>query len=159
MKDLENDESMTNYLKQQNISNLSYDDLVYDANKTYEEWIEKLKIFANWFRNEFPYYHGSCESCGNVNCNSFAGVMAPSQQEKTYRAGVVETYVCGNCSYFTRFPRFNDVSVVLQTKRGRCGEYSALIVRMLKALKYDTRWVADISDHVSTPCIYDHVHR
>ncbi|CAN0394864.1 unnamed protein product, partial [Hapterophycus canaliculatus] len=40
------------------------------------------------------------------------------------------------------------VSKVLETRRGRCGEYSVLVMRMLEALGYACRWVVDWSDHV-----------
>lgn len=40
------------------------------------------------------------------------------------------------------------MSKVLDTRRGRCGEYSVLMMRMLEALGYACRWVVDWSDHV-----------
>lgn len=40
------------------------------------------------------------------------------------------------------------VSKVLDTRRGRCGEYSVLMMRLLEALGYTCRWVVDWSDHV-----------
>lgn len=149
MRDLKKEDGIVEFLRQQNISNLSYDDLVNKPESSYNETISKLKTFATWFKDQFPYYYGSCENCGSRDNISYSGIMAPTKDEAIFLANVVETYVCGNCSHFTRFPRYNDVEIVLKTKKGRCGEYSALIVRMLKALKYDTRWVADISDHVS----------
>jgi transglutaminase-like putative cysteine protease len=38
---------------------------------------------------------------------------------------------------------------VLDTRRGRCGEYSVLVLHMLQALGYTARWVVDRDDHVS----------
>ena len=38
---------------------------------------------------------------------------------------------------------------VLETRKGRCGEYSVLMMLFLNALKYETRWVVDRDDHVS----------
>eukprot|EP01035_Chromulina_nebulosa_P018931 gene18931-24738_t len=64
-------------------------------------------------------------------------------------------YLCNDCSNITRFPRFNAVAEVLTTRRGRCGEYSALIVRMLDALGYQTRWITDITDHVWAEVLID----
>ena len=40
------------------------------------------------------------------------------------------------------------MSQVLETRRGRCGEYSVLMMLFLDALQYDTRWVVDRDDHV-----------
>lgn len=44
--------------------------------------------------------------------------------------------------------RYVAVSKVLDTRRGRCGEYSVLMMRLLEALGYSCRWVVDWSDHV-----------
>ena len=44
--------------------------------------------------------------------------------------------------------RYVAVSKVLETRRGRCGEYSVLMMRLLEALGYSCRWVVDWSDHV-----------
>lgn len=32
---------------------------------------------------------------------------------------------------------------MLQTRRGRCGEYSRLFFKAMEALNYQTRWVVD----------------
>ena len=48
----------------------------------------------------------------------------------------------------TRFPRYHSMRKVLSTRRGRCGEYSILIMRILEQLGYDSRYVADWQDHV-----------
>ena len=37
---------------------------------------------------------------------------------------------------------------MLETRRGRCGEYSILLMRMLDLLGYQARWVVDWADHV-----------
>ncbi|KAJ1399996.1 hypothetical protein B484DRAFT_406144, partial [Ochromonadaceae sp. CCMP2298] len=39
---------------------------------------------------------------------------------------------------------------VLDTRRGRCGEYSVLMMRFLEGLGYTARWVVDREDHVWT---------
>lgn len=44
--------------------------------------------------------------------------------------------------------RYTAVSKVLDTQRGRCGEYSVLMLRLLEALGYTCRWVVDWADHV-----------
>ncbi len=33
---------------------------------------------------------------------------------------------------------------------GRCGEYSVMIMLMLRALNYQSRWIVDRDDHVIT---------
>lgn len=80
---------------------------------------------------------------------SFVGYVAPSQSERLGNASRTELYRCRSCSAFTRFPRYNKALWVTQTRRGRCGEYSMLLYRMLRALGYKRiRWVVDWADHV-----------
>lgn len=80
---------------------------------------------------------------------SFVGYVAPSQSERLGNASRTELYRCRSCSAFTRFPRYNKALFVTQTRRGRCGEYSMLLYRMLRALGYKRiRWVVDWADHV-----------
>lgn len=50
--------------------------------------------------------------------------------------------------FFPGRGRYVAVSKVLETRRGRCGEYSVLMMRLLEALGYSCRWVVDWSDHV-----------
>ena len=38
---------------------------------------------------------------------------------------------------------------VTETRRGRCGEYSVLMLLFLEGLEYDTRYILDREDHVS----------
>lgn len=80
---------------------------------------------------------------------SFVGYIGPSPAERLGNASRTELYRCRSCSAFTRFPRYNKALWVTQTRRGRCGEYSMLLYRMLRALGYEKiRWVVDWSDHV-----------
>ena len=70
--------------------------------------------------------------------------------EVTGQAARTELYLCSSCNATTRFPRYNDVTRVLNTRQGRCGEYSMLMMRLLQALGYSARWTADKADHVWT---------
>eukprot|EP00985_Skeletonema_marinoi_P022725 scaffold14661_cov207-Skeletonema_marinoi.AAC.2 len=80
---------------------------------------------------------------------SFVGYIGPSSGERLGNASRTELYRCRSCSAFTRFPRYNKALWVTQTRRGRCGEYSMLLYRMLRSLGYEKiRWVVDWADHV-----------
>ncbi len=80
---------------------------------------------------------------------SFVGYIGPSPDEQLGNASRTELYRCRSCSAFTRFPRYNKALWVTRTRRGRCGEYSMLLYRMLRSLGYDKiRWVVDWADHV-----------
>ena len=37
---------------------------------------------------------------------------------------------------------------MLETRRGRCGEYSILMLLFLQVLGYEARWIVDREDHV-----------
>jgi len=131
--------------------------------------LEQLQLFLDWFRSVFPYYHDKCESCG-ASCKedpnpkdstgadieseedddfSFLGYVYPTPSERMGNASRTEIFRCRRCSSFTRFPRYNKALWVASHKRGRCGEYSMLLYRMLRALGYaNSRWVVDWADHV-----------
>ena len=79
---------------------------------------------------------------------TFLGYIYPSDIELKGKASRTELYQCHKCSNFTRFPRFNSAFDIIQSQRGRCGEYSLLLYRFLRALNHDARWVVDWADHV-----------
>lgn len=49
-----------------------------------------------------------------------------------------------------RFPRYNNVWMLLKTRRGRCGEAANLFTCLCRALSYESRYIYDPSDHVWT---------
>jgi hypothetical protein len=81
---------------------------------------------------------------------TFLGYIFPSELELEGKAGRTELYQCHKCQHYTRFPRFNKAQTVWDTQRGRCGEYSMLLYRMLRAMGHvqTARWVVDWADHV-----------
>lgn len=129
------------------------------------------KEFLEWFRGRFPYYYDRCSHCGAsiredvanniITDNSidqakagghktFLGYVYPLDAELKGKASRTELYQCHKCDSFTRFPRFNSAWHVMEHGRGRCGEYSMLLFRMLRALGHEARWVVDWADHVWT---------
>ncbi|XP_065325008.1 peptide-N(4)-(N-acetyl-beta-glucosaminyl)asparagine amidase-like isoform X2 [Gordionus sp. m RMFG-2023] len=52
------------------------------------------------------------------------------------------------CGTIKEFPRFNDPGVLLESRTGRCGEWANCFTLILRALDFETRYVADWSDHV-----------
>jgi hypothetical protein len=79
---------------------------------------------------------------------TFLGYIYPDDEELDGKASRTELYHCHKCHAFTRFPRFNAAQAIIQHKRGRCGEYSTLMYRLLRALGLEARWVVDWADHV-----------
>lgn len=93
-------------------------------------------------------HHEYDEEGENDDHATFLGYMYPSEIELKGKASRTELYHCHKCSSFTRFPRFNSAFDIIQAQRGRCGEYSLLLYRFLRALNHDARWVVDWADHV-----------
>lgn len=80
---------------------------------------------------------------------SCLGYVRPTPSELLGGASRTELYRCRSCLSYTRFPRYNKALWVTTTRRGRCGEYSMLLFRMLRALGYaGVRWCVDWADHV-----------
>ncbi|CAN0154893.1 unnamed protein product [Ectocarpus fasciculatus] len=121
---------------------------VFDSGRPEEETLSSIKTILEWFRQDFPYYYSGCHACGNGDNNTFVGYVHPTADEREFRAGLTEVYLCSSCGHVSRFPRYTAVSKVLDTQRGRCGEYSVLMLRLLEALGYTCRWVVDWADHV-----------
>lgn len=143
------DDVIYSFLKNQNnITGSNWDHYIFNPNDDRETVLKNIKDFAIWFKQQFPYYYDNCLSCGNVRTNIMYGSVYPTQNERSYLAGKTELYSCIKCNSTTRFPRFNEVTKVLETRRGRCGEYSILMLRMLKTLGYNIRYIADWADHV-----------
>lgn len=79
---------------------------------------------------------------------TFIGYIYPNDGELVGKASRTELYQCHACRKFTRFPRFNSAQHVIEHRRGRCGEYSMLLFKFLRALGHEARWVVDWADHV-----------
>ena len=73
----------------------------------------------------------------------------PKWMNRAGRASRTELYLCSRCNTTSRFARYQDVTKVLETRRGRCGEYSVLMMQLLQGLGYTARWIVDREDHVS----------
>lgn len=138
------DDTLDNFLQTQNLTQ----QFAYKTGRDRNETLAILKSFAVWFRQNFPYYYNECQLCDERVNGRYYGKIFPLQSERTFRAGVTELYSCSKCNQTSRFARFNLMTKVLETRRGRCGEYSVLILRMLMRLGYETRWVVDWEDHV-----------
>ena len=107
----------------------------------------ELKQLLRWFKHEFFRWvdRPACEETGQPT--ESAGMGAPTTEERAGGAGRVELYR-GPTGHITRFPRFNDPSVLLRTRRGRCGEWANCFGLVLRACGFESRWVLDVTDHV-----------
>ncbi|XP_030534710.1 peptide-N(4)-(N-acetyl-beta-glucosaminyl)asparagine amidase [Rhodamnia argentea] len=103
-----------------------------------------------WFKRSFSWVNAPpCEGCGSETVAQGSGKPLPS--ELLYGGSRVEIYRC-KCSRITRFPRYNDPMKLLETRRGRCGEWANCFTFYCCAFGYESRLVFDFTDHVWTEC-------
>nr|SVE75132.1 EOG090X06HD [Daphnia dolichocephala] len=109
-----------------------------------------LVELLNWFKEDFFTWFdvAHCKSCNRPMQSAGSGV--PTADDLRYGAHRVEQFNCSLCGARDRFPRYNDPEKLLQTRRGRCGEWANCFTLICRALKYDARYVLDWTDHVWT---------
>ena len=108
-----------------------------------------LELLA-WFKQTFFDWVNApkCDGCGGSM--QAAGMVEPTPQELRWGASRVENYLCGMCRTHTRFPRYNHPEKLLETRKGRCGEWANCFTLCCRATGLDARYVLDWTDHVWT---------
>ncbi|KAJ1489473.1 hypothetical protein T484DRAFT_1615090, partial [Baffinella frigidus] len=102
----------------------------------------------SWFKHRFFKWvnNEACAACGSTSTAN-AGAARPNPQEAQYGAGVVELYKCNQCQATTRFPRYNHPGKLLETRKGRCGEWANCFTACCVAMGFEARHVVDWTDH------------
>ncbi|XP_046874611.1 peptide-N(4)-(N-acetyl-beta-glucosaminyl)asparagine amidase [Hypomesus transpacificus] len=103
-----------------------------------------------WFKQEFFTWVDClpCSRCGGQTQSS--GALAPSADDLRWGAQRVENHFCPACQLSTRFPRYNNPEKLLETRRGRCGEWANCFTLCCRAIGLEARYVWDSTDHVWT---------
>lgn len=106
-----------------------------------------------WFRHEFFTWvtRPKCDACESDSTS--VGSAAPSAEDRLYGAGMVEVYRCnndrgGNCGKMLRFPRYNNAKKLMETRRGRCGEFAQAFALCARTMAFEVR------DVLIYACIY-----
>lgn len=123
-----------------------------DGPDAYEDRL--VRELLRWFKEDFfTWVNKDTCLCGNTDQNKIQqlGVLQPLAEERRYGAGTVEMYKCDVCGKTYRFPRYNDPIKLVQTRKGRCGEFANCFYAVLKALGLvPVRYVWCQEDHVWT---------
>ena len=108
-----------------------------------------LELLA-WFKTEFFKWVDApnCDFCGSATTNQ--GMAAPTADDLRWGANRVENYRCNSCGRQTRFPRYNHPGKLLESRRGRCGEWANCFTLCCRAVGFEARYVLDWTDHVWT---------
>ncbi|XP_065052065.1 peptide-N(4)-(N-acetyl-beta-glucosaminyl)asparagine amidase-like [Rhopilema esculentum] len=124
-----------------------------------DERDELLLLLLAWFKTEFFSWmdQPKCHNCDiPTKCTGHA---PPTEDDRKWGAGVVEEYMCSNCSGRYRFPRYNHPQKLLESRKGRCGEWANCFTACCRAVGFEARYVLDWTDHVWTEVYSEHQKR
>ena len=111
-----------------------------------------VKILLKWYKKEFFTWCNKpiCPGCGqnDKNYKNINYGEKPNSEEKKFLAYRTERYFCNNCNKEVRFARYNKTIKLLETKTGRCSEWSNLFGGILYTCGFKTRLINNFEDHV-----------
>lgn len=123
-------------------------DLIQDG-QSFEQGL--TKVLLKWFKNDFFTWVNAvkCSHCLSEEVD-VVGMVQPTQEDLKYGASRVELHKCRKCSTLIKFPRYNDPLKLLETRKGRCGEWANAFTFIANVMGLEARYVLDLTDHVWT---------
>lgn len=118
---------------------LNYDDFIV---------LELLRYFKHDF---FLWLNSPSCRCGSSEVVQI-GLKPPDPANNPDRISIIEIYQCKKCNQYVGFSRINNPAALLDTRKGRCGEWVNCFLLILTALigegKDRIRYVWNNEDHV-----------
>ncbi|KAM6452750.1 peptide-N(4)-(N-acetyl-beta-glucosaminyl)asparagine amidase isoform 1-T1 [Liasis olivaceus] len=114
-----------------------------------EEDILLLELL-NWFKCSFFEWVNNlrCSKCGGQT--ETKNNLSPNDDDLRWDASRIENHFCNQCQFSNRFPRYNNPEKLLETRRGRCGEWANCFTLCCRAVGFEARYIWDATDHVWT---------
>jgi peptide-N4-(N-acetyl-beta-glucosaminyl)asparagine amidase len=118
------------------------------------------QVLVEWAKRDFLKWVDpvKCAQCGGDTVAMGSGTSSIEEKERG-GAGRVELYKCKKDGSITRFPRYTKLEKLLQTKTGRCGEFAALFMLLLRSLGFRARYIWNSEDHVWNEYYSEHLKR
>lgn len=142
-----------------------YERLEKEGKSNSSDYTDRLvKQLLKWYKEEFFKWvdKPECPKCGNTEQDKIQRVWGGRPHLKEHfegQATIVEQYQCQKCKNIIEFPRYNKASKLLETRRGRCGEWNNCFILLMKSLGLKVRYVWNMEDHVWCEYFSDNLQR